>query len=78
MSVPRAPAHVLAALSSLHLSSAITKRGLRAPLITVGKNQVVRPLPAQGGRTAGRGTPVGTVYRLADGRLVYVAPRSTP
>jgi hypothetical protein len=37
----------------------------------------VRVLPAPtGGRQArGRGRPVGTAYRLADGRLVIVAPR---
>jgi hypothetical protein len=32
--------------------------------------------PPSGGRKAhGRGTPVGTAYRLADGRLVIVSPR---
>ncbi len=30
------------------------------------------PNPAGGPRAAGRGTPVGQVYRLPDGRLVYV------
>src|SRR5215475_3221461 len=32
--------------------------------------------PPSGGRKAhGRGRPVGTAYRLADGRLVIVSPR---
>jgi hypothetical protein len=30
------------------------------------------PTPAGGPRASGRGTPVGQVYRLPDGRLVYV------
>jgi hypothetical protein len=70
-----AVAFLLAALSSLHLANTITKRGLRASSsnnIVVGPGQTVAPLPRPGQRTIGRGTPVGTVYRLADGRLVYV------
>jgi hypothetical protein len=35
---------------------------------------VVSP-PAQAKKARGRGRPVGTAYRLADGRLVIVAPR---
>jgi len=31
--------------------------------------------PRQAPRAHGRGRPVGTVYRLADGRLVIVSPR---
>jgi len=31
--------------------------------------------PRQAPRARGRGQPVGTVYRLADGRLVIVSPR---
>jgi len=34
----------------------------------------VLPKPA-GTRARGRGEPVGTAYRLADGRLVIVSPR---
>ena len=68
-------AFLLAALSSLHLGSAITRHGLqarRAQQITVKPGQTVAPLPRQGARTIGRGVKAGTVYRLADGRLVYV------
>lgn len=35
----------------------------------------VLPKPAGGERAQGKGQPVGTAYRLADGRLVIVAPR---
>jgi len=31
--------------------------------------------PSGGHRASGRGEPVGTAYRLADGRLVIVSPR---
>jgi hypothetical protein len=36
-----------------------------------GREQVI-PSPSTALRAAGRGTPVGQVYRLPDGRLVYV------
>ena len=35
----------------------------------------VIPQPAESRRASGRGQPVGTAYRLADGRLVIVSPR---
>lgn len=35
----------------------------------------VLPKPSEGRRASGRGEPVGTAYRLADGRLVIVSPR---
>ena len=35
----------------------------------------VLPKPAGGRRAQGKGRPVGTAYRLADGRLVIVPPR---
>jgi hypothetical protein len=35
--------------------------------------QTLPPFPAKAPRASGRGQPVGTVYRLSDGRLVYVA-----
>ena len=70
-----AVAFLLAALSSLHLSGTITRNGLRAlptTAVVVAPGQRVAPLPTLGGRTIGRGTQVGVVYRLADGRLVFV------
>ena len=68
-------AFLLAALSSLHLEGTITKNGLRpspAKQITIKPGQTVAPLPKPGSRTIGQGAPVGTVYRLTNGQLVYV------
>jgi hypothetical protein len=68
-------AFLLAALSSLHLSSTITKNGLRSTSpneIRIQPGQKVAPLPKPGRRTIGRGSQAGVVYRLADGQLVYV------
>jgi hypothetical protein len=74
-------AFLLAALSSLHLSGAITSNGLHATTpkqIQVGPNQTVAPLPTPGRRTIGRGTQAGVVYRLANGQLVYVQNTPSP
>ncbi|MBV9820582.1 MAG: DUF2149 domain-containing protein [Solirubrobacterales bacterium] len=72
-------AFLLAALSSLHLGGTITKHGLRASAakqIYIRQGETVAPLPRPGERTIGRGTQAGVVYRLTDGRLVYVqSPR---
>ena len=71
---------LLAALSSLHLTTAITKNGLARPpkdQVTITKNQTVAPVPTETSRVIGRGTQVGTVYRLSDGRLVYVVGTGT-
>ncbi len=74
-----AVAFLLAALSSLHLTGTITRNGLRAgSAIVVAPGQKVAPLPTPGSRTIGRGTQVGVVYRLTDGRLVYVQGPSPP
>jgi hypothetical protein len=70
-----AVAFLLAALSSLHLASAITSHGLSAGAahqITIQPGQRVAPLPKRGARTIGSGTQAGVVYRLANGQLVYV------
>jgi hypothetical protein len=68
-------AFLLAALSSLHLSGTITKNGLKPPApqeVVIKPGQKVAPLPPRGSQAIGRGTVAGTVYQLADGRLVYV------
>jgi hypothetical protein len=68
-------AFLLAALSSLHLGSTITRHGLHATtarVIQIQPGQRVAPLPKPGARTIGRGTQAGVVYRLANGQLVYV------
>lgn len=74
-------AFLLAALSSLDLTSALTERakaerakaaGSQNPVVAE-RDQKVKPLALEPGeRVVGRGEPVGTVYRLADGRTVIV------
>jgi hypothetical protein len=44
----------------------------RARTADRGGDERVIPHPANAPRASGRGTPVGQVYRLPDGRLVYV------
>jgi hypothetical protein len=80
-----AVAFLLAALSSLGLEGAVSDKGLVKPAlgeVTTKPGETVTDVPPNGTKTVGRGTPVGTVYRLADGRLVYVtqdaAPGATP
>lgn len=82
-----AVAFLLAALSSLGLSDAVKDGGLTKPAlgeVTIKPGESIQDVPDEGVKTEGRGTPVGTVYRLADGRLVYVtgdgttAPVTTP
>ena len=71
---------LLAALASLHLTTAITKSGLARPpkdQVSITKDQTVAPVPTETSRVNGRGTQVGTVYRLSDGRLVYVVGTGT-
>jgi len=72
-------AFLLAALSSLDLTSALTAqsktdRATRpANAVVTNKNQRVRELELNPGqRVIGRGEPVGTLYRLSDGRTVLV------
>jgi hypothetical protein len=71
---------LIAALSSLGLSDAVNDGGLVKPAlgeVTVKPGQTSDDVPDEGVKTLGRGTPVGTVYRLADGRLVYVTDDGT-
>jgi hypothetical protein len=66
-----AVAFLIAGLSlSLNAKSGEVER----PNATAGTEQVL-PSPAGGPRAEGRGQPVGQVYRLPDGRLVYVKGR---
>jgi hypothetical protein len=81
-----AVAFLLAALSSLDLTSALTERAKsEAPparaqnAVVADRNQTVKPLQLEPGqRVVGRGKPLGTVYRLADGRMVIVANDGAP
>jgi hypothetical protein len=76
-----AVAFLLAALSSLNLTKAITKTGLSpvAPgTIQISPGQTIHTLPTPGAHTVGPGNKVGTVYQLPDGRLVYVTGTASP
>lgn len=70
-------AFLLAALSSLNLEQALTDTGLTPSKdqITVPQDAQVDDVPPDGQRVVGRGEVVGKVYRLDDGRLVYVVPK---
>ena len=71
-----AVAFLLAALASLNVLDQVAKHGFRAPdQITVQPNDEVKNVPPNGQREIGRGKEVGKVYRLDDGRLIYVVPR---
>ena len=55
-------------------SPSTRERPGRAPRRAAGAEVKVFP-PPPGQKARGKGTPVGTAYRLADGRLVIVSPR---
>jgi hypothetical protein len=70
---------LLAALQSVNLTSllsgkdvtVITRSGGK-DTITVRRGDQIKQLDVQGEEVVGKGTRVGEVYRLSDGRLVYV------
>jgi hypothetical protein len=78
-----AVAFLLAALSSLKLTGVLTGKekaalvptGAAANTIVVRQGQQVRTIRLDGRRVVGQGSRVGSVYRLADGRIVYVEGR---
>jgi hypothetical protein len=74
-----AVAFLLAALSSLKLTGALIHHThVNQSQIAVNKNQTTHPLnllPNQ--KIIGHGTPLGQVYRLSDGKLIYVTPTNT-
>ena len=78
-----AVAFLLAALSSLKLTDLLTsedvtvvRSGPGEQTVIVKRGDRVRTLRLEGSRrVVGRGNRVGTVYRLSDGRLVYVEGR---
>ena len=71
-------AFLLAALSSLDLTDALTaKSKTDAPrssdAVVAKRNQRVKEVQLRPGeRVVGQGQPIGTVYRLSDGRTVIV------
>lgn len=69
-------AFLLAALSSLNLTEAITgkaKRSQAADKVVAGKDDKVKEVEIKPGeKVVGRGEAIGTVYELSDGRTVIV------
>jgi hypothetical protein len=82
-----AVAFLLAALSALKLTGVLTgenyavigKSGSAQQTIVLKNGDHLQVTHLTGRQVVGRGAPVGTVYRLSDGRLVYVtaAPTTT-
>jgi hypothetical protein len=75
-------AFLLAALSSLKLTGllgkgdvSVVRNDANGSTLIVRQNQQVRTIRLNGQRVVGQGTRVGSVYRLADGRIVYVQGR---
>jgi hypothetical protein len=74
-----AVAFLLAALSSLQLSDLLTEEDVTVVRSGQGQNTVivkdgqrVRTVQLQGRRVVGEGERIGSVYRLEDGRTVFV------
>ncbi len=70
-------AFLLAALSSLNLAKAFTspdQTGSGSP-VTIKPGDQTGTVPPQGSQVVGNGTRVGSVYRLSEGRLIYVVPK---
>lgn len=74
-----AVAFLLAALKSVNLTDLLTKQDVTivrkdatGQTIVVKRGEQLRTLKLSRTPAAGSGSAVGTVYRLADGRLVYV------
>jgi hypothetical protein len=77
-----AVAFMLAALSSLKLSDLLTEQDVTvvrsskgSQTVIVKKNQKVRTIDLDGRKVVGEGRRVGSVYRLSDGRTVFVEGR---
>ncbi len=76
-----AVAFLIAALSSLDLTSVLTDRDaaekarerVTADSIVLDKNEEAKPIELKPGQTVvGAGEPIGRLYRLKDGRVVIV------
>jgi hypothetical protein len=71
-------AFLLAALSSLDLTSAFTSKSADDPsrpvdAVVAKKEQQIKEVQLKPGeRVVGRGQPIGTIYKLNDGRTVIV------
>lgn len=76
---------LLAALQSVDLTSLLTQKDVTVvtraggkDTITVRRGEQLRTLTVEGGEAVGQGERVGEVYKLPDGRLVYVDGPTTP
>ena len=74
-----AVAFLLAALSSLKLSDLLTERDVTvvrsskgSETVIVKQGREVRAVELKGRRVVGAGRRIGSVYRLSDGRAVFV------
>jgi hypothetical protein len=74
-----AVAFLLAALQSVDLTDLLTKKDVTVirhstsgDTIVVKRGEQLKTLKLSDAQAAGQGTRVGSVYRLPDGRLVYV------
>jgi hypothetical protein len=80
LAIVLAVAFLLAALSSLKLQDLLTGKdvtvvknpGAAGQSIIVRKDQKVQVINPSAGTVVGQGARVGSVYRLSDGRLIYV------
>jgi hypothetical protein len=77
-----AVAFLLAALSSLKLSDLLTgedvtvvRQAEGSNTVIVKRGQRVRTVELEGRRVVGEGRRIGSVYRLSDGRAVFVEGR---
>jgi hypothetical protein len=77
-----AVAFLLAALSSLKLSDLLTEEDVtvvrsskRSETVIVKKGDSVRTVELKGRRVVGEGRRIGSVFRLEDGRTVFVERR---
>jgi hypothetical protein len=68
-------AFLLVALASFERRESRAADRIAPDSVVVRPGERSRPLPQRGARVAGRGEQVGTVYRLRDGRLIYVTKR---
>jgi len=78
-------AFLLAALSSMKLDDLLTERdvtvvrdGPGSRTLIVKQDQQVRTIELDGRRVVGEGERIGSVYRLADGRTVFVEREGRP
>jgi hypothetical protein len=68
-------AFLLVALASLQQDRSNEARWIAPDSVVARPGERDRRLPRREERVVGRGERVGSVYRMRDGRLIYVTPR---